>query len=338
MKTTSFINTPLEGLNYSFAKYVSDKKSFEKKHLDGHGLPDYAYKMDFEHRKKLDSMRGVYSFAKKMSSTIVPQKIHEFSMSGIQVGPNQHPEIYNMVRECAETLGIGIPKLIITGDFGSGDINACTYACDDVEPVIIMTGLMVERFTKEEIKAVIGHECGHIHNNHTIYSIMEQYINTIGFSGILALPGLAQFAGILTQGVVIALNAWSRAAEVSADRAALICSGDIKAVTNTNVKLMYQGADLSGSSSAEVNFEALREQMNMVINSPYRINELLDSHPLSIKRTFADLDFWECEKLYEWRPDLKEPNKKLYTKAEIDERCKRYIDVINAKEKKNGHK
>jgi hypothetical protein len=41
------VNTPLQGLNYSFARYVEDKKNFERRHLDGHGLPDYAYKMDF---------------------------------------------------------------------------------------------------------------------------------------------------------------------------------------------------------------------------------------------------------------------------------------------------
>lgn len=329
-------NTPLADVNYEFGKYVEAKKNFVKKHLDGNGLPDYAYKMDYEYRKKLDSMPGVYKFAKTYCATVVPKMIHEYSMNGIQVGPNQYPEIYQMLRECAETLGIGIPKLIIVGEMPideekTTDFNACTFAYDDVEPVIIMTGLMLERLSKEEIKVVIGHECGHIHNNHSLYHTISDIIKNIGSQGILSIPGLRQFAQDLTIGVQAALQLWSRAAEVTADRAALICSGNLKAATNVYVKFMYNGTDLSASTSSEVNIEALREQMNMVLDSPHRFNELMYSHPMSIKRVFANLDFWECEKYYEWRPDLKEPGRKLYSKSEIDERCKKYLNVIDTK-------
>lgn len=332
----SLINTPLEGLNYSFAKYVEDKKNFERRHLGGNGLPDYAYKMDYEYRKKLDSMPGVYKFAKKYASTVVPQAIHQYSTMGIQVGPNQYPEIYQMVRECAETLGIGIPKLLIVPeiDLGGGyttDFNAVTYAVDDIEPVIIITGLMLERFSAGEIKAIIGHECGHIHNNHGIYSVIETIIANIGINALFSIPVLAPFANLLTIGVQAALSMWSRAAEVTADRAGLICVGDPKVAANVDVKFLYKGTDISQSTQSEVNYEALREQMNLVLNSPHRLSEFFSSHPLSIKRAFANFDFWECETLYSWRPDLKKPGMVTYSKAVIDEKCKKYLDVVNPK-------
>lgn len=337
---SNFIDTPLEGLDYNFLSYLTKKKEFERKHLDGNGLPNYAFKTDYELRKKLDSMPGVYKFAKTYCATVVPQNIQKYSMEGITVGPNQFPEIYEMVRDCANTLGIGIPTLIIVPYFeGGGDFNACTMATDDIEPVILVTGLIVERFTADELKSVIAHECGHIHNNHTLYSLITSILIEAGINGLIgfaaaqgaSIPGLQLLLNSLTMGAQVALQMWSRAAEVSADRASVICMGGTDAVKSSLGKFMYNGADLSNSTSAEINIDALKEQMNLILNSPYRINELMASHPISIKRVFAALDFAECEKFYDWRPDLKVAGKKLHTKDETDNRCKKYINVLDTK-------
>jgi len=336
MNATVLKGTPLEKVNYSFLNYVEQKKEFEKKHLGGNGLPDYAYKMDYEHRKRLDSMPGVYNFARKCAATMVPQFLQKNSMQGVFVGPNQYPEVYQMVKECAETLGIGIPNMLIVPaiDFGDGiasEFNAVTMAYDDVEPVIVMTGLMLERFTAQEVKAIIGHECGHIHNNHGIYTILQNIIVNIGINGLLRIPGIAQIGGVLTSGVQLAILMWSRAAEISADRAGLICCGDLEVAKSANAKFMYNGADISGSIQTDLNIEALKEQMQLFMDSPYRLNEVFYSHPLSIKRVLADIDFWQCETYYQWRPDLRQPNMRLCTKDEVDERCKSYLDVVMPK-------
>ena len=340
---SNFIDTPLEGLDYTFLSYLTKKKEFERKHLDGNGLPNYAFKADYELRKKLDSMPGVYKFAKTYCATIVPKVVQTYSMQGVTVGPNQFPEIYEMVRDCANTLGIGIPTLIIVPSFITGedvtDFNACTMGADDIEPVILITGLIVERFTADELKSVIAHECGHIQNDHLLYSTITNILLNVCINGLIgfaaaqgaSIPGLQLLLNGLTMGAQVALQMWSRAAEVSADRASVICMGGTDAVKSSLGKFMYNGADLSNSTSAEINIDALKEQMNLILNSPYRINELMASHPISIKRVFAALDFAECEKFYDWRPDLKVAGKKLHTKDETDNRCKKYINVLDTK-------
>lgn len=327
----SLLKNPLSDLDYSFINYVNNKKIMLSKHIDGNGLPDYAYKMDYEHRKHLDSIPGLFNFAKKLCATQVPQALQKYSMVGVAVGPNQYPEIYKMVRECAGILGIGIPNVLIVPDISGEEFNACTYAMDDVEPVILVTGLMVQRMTADELKAIIGHECGHIHNRHGIYGILENIVSVIGSVGILSLPGFRQFASLLTASTQIAISMWSRAAEVTADRAALICSGSVDVTKNALSKLMYNGANMSKTIESDLNINALRKQMEMALNNPNRINELLRSHPITIKRVFAVMDFSECDKFYEWRPDLKLPGQKLYTKETIDKKCKKYIDVVTSK-------
>lgn len=325
------MESPLSDLDYSFVNYVKNKKSILLRHMDGNGLPDYAYKMDFEHRKHLDAIPGLFNFAKKLCVTTVPQALHSYSMKGVAVGPNQYPEIYKMVRECAGVLGIGIPNVLVVPDISGAEFNACTYAMDDVEPVILVTGLMVQRMTSEELKAIIGHECGHIHNQHSLYGVLENVVSKVGMSGILSLPGFKQFTLLLTASTQIALSMWSRAAEVTADRAALICSGSADVTYHALSKLMYNGADMSKTIESDLNMTALREQMEQSLNNPNRINELLSSHPIAIKRVFAVMDFAECDKFYEWRPDLKRADLKLYSKETIDMKCKKYIDVAMPK-------
>ena len=322
-------SNPLSGLNYSFAEYVKQRKEFDSKHVDGNGLPDYAYKMDYEHRKRIDAIPGLVKFMKKYCSTVIPQELQKYNMSGVMVGPDQFPEIYKMVKECAETLGIGIPNVLIVPVIeDAGDFNACTLALDDVEPIILITGLLVERMSPEELKVVIAHECGHIHNHHSLYGILANILTSTGITGLQSIPGFSELAALLTSGAQYALSMWSRAAEVTADRAALICTGDVKVAANTLSKFMYNGANISRTVKTEINIDALYDQLNMILNNPNRINELLNSHPLAVKRVIAVKDFSECETLYKWRPDLKTPEQTLRTKNEIDEKCKKYIDVL----------
>ncbi len=322
---------PLSGLNYSFSKYVEKRKAFDNKHVDGNGLPDYAYKMDYEHRKRIDAIPGLMKFMKRYCATTVPQALQEYNMQGVMVGPDQFPEIYKMTKECAETLGIGIPNVLVVPALGGDDFNACTYAMDDVEPIIIMTGLMIERMSPEELKAIIAHECGHIHNHHSLYGTLVNILTNTGIIGLQLTPGMSELAALLTSGAQYAISMWSRAAEVSADRAALICTGDAKVTEKALSKFMYNGANISRTVESEINIDALYDQLNMTLNNPNRINELLNSHPLVVKRVIAVKDFSECETLYNWRPDLKTPEQTLYSKNEIDEKCKKYIDVLAPK-------
>ncbi len=331
-KASQLANTPLDGLNYHFVDYLKEKKEYLAKRMDGNGVPNYAYASDYELRKRLDSIPGLMKLARTLQATVIPAELQKYNMIGIAVGPTQFPEIYKMVRDCAETLGIGIPNLLVVPyiDFGGGatdDFNAATIASDDVEPIVLVTGLMVERLSPEELKDTIGHECGHIHNYHGTYQLLARMIANLGTTGLLSLPGLRQFAGLLTMSTQLALTAWNRAAEVSADRGGMICSGSLDASIGSHVKSLY-GAYIDRTVQSPVDLDALRAQMDMTMGNLNRFNELMNTHPLSIKRVFAAQDFYQCEKFYEWRPDLKKPDMKLYSKAEVDARCKKYLSVV----------
>jgi Zn-dependent protease with chaperone function len=317
---------PTNDINASFSKYVSNRSRKFDTHLEG-GVPDYAYASDYTLRQKIRAIPGAYPFFKAVTSSFVPMQKQINNMKSIKVGPNQFPKLYNMLRECAETLGIGIPTMFVINSIGV--LNASTYCYEDADPLIIMHSSMVERLTDQEMKAVIGHECGHIHNNHGIYNTSVEIIKAASASFI---PGVGQIMALLAQPIANALNAWSRAAEVTSDRAGIICCGEIESTESVDAKLA-SGGIMGGDA---INIDELIKQYDMLRSSPVRLQEWLFSHPVSVRRIMASREFAKSEVFYKWHPELKKPNMNLYTKLELDMNCDKFISVLKSEKRRKS--
>lgn len=317
---TTTIN-PLRGIDASFSHYVERQKLTARAHMDGNGLPDYAYTPDYELRKKLDAIPHFYSLSKKICATYVSREMQIINQSGLAVGPNQFPDVYEMGRDCAKRLGIGIPNIYI---LGSTELNAYTIAMDDVEPLIVIYSGIYERFTPGELRTVIGHECGHIHNQHGIYNIMANLLLQGGL-GAAAASGLSSLLlDPILIGAKVALDAWSRAKEVSADRAGMICCERIEDAHTAEAKFLYGAA----FGEHTVDFAELEKQLEMQMNNITRLEELDNSHPATVRRIMAEKFFAECDLFYRWRPDLRTPGQVLRSKEETDALCKKYINIV----------
>ncbi len=132
--------------------------------------------------------------------------------SAVKVGDRQFPRIQTIARECAETLHIATPQVYIVS---SPSLNAATYGTNE-ESFIMVHSALVDHYTDDELRMVIGHECGHIHNSHVVYLTTLHY--------------LTRMAGVFVRWAVepalMALRAWSRRAEITCDRAGMLCSKD----------------------------------------------------------------------------------------------------------------
>lgn len=317
--TQTYGISPLSGMDCSFQRYLEKRNAARSSHLVN-GLPDYAFSLDYELRKKLDAIPGLYGLAKKVGATFVSNEIQKMNIDSIAVGPTQFPDVYEMGCDCAKRLGIGIPNIYIKN---SPVMNAYTYAFDDTEPIIVIHSALYERLTPDELKSVIGHECGHIHNNHGVYHfaamVLQDAALTAGDGHLSVFTLLA-----LSAGAQLALSAWSRAAEVSCDRAGMICCDRPESAYSSEVKLMY-GATFNKEQT--IDYQALREQLKMQQGNINKYHELLYSHPSGARRVAADMEFAECETFYKWRPDLHTPGVTMRTREETDARCRQIIDV-----------
>jgi len=324
--------SPVDTINCSFSDYLDRRKNVAADHLNG-TIPDYCFSLDLEYRKVLDSIPGLYAFGKKLLGTLASNAMREVNMNGLAVGPNQFPDVYEMGRDCARILGIGIPNIYIVPD---ATLNASAYCTDDVEPFIKIHSGLYERLTPGELKTVIGHECGHIHNNHVIYNQLYALLFDTGLNmGIMTGRMTQALLSILSYSGQAALAAWNRAAEVSCDRAGMICSDNLRDSLTAEAKFLYGAA----FGAQEVNLEDLEAQLEMQLDSLAKYTEAFGyinsvggishyDHPSTLRRIAADKEFMECELLYKWRPDLLEPGRKLRSLEETNARCKKLIAVF----------
>lgn len=317
------MRNPTDDINLNFADYVRERSSRIGKHLQG-GIPDYAFTSDYATRQKIAAIPGAFQLGKAITSQVVPRQRQMYNMSGLRVGPNQFPEIYQMVRDCSELLGIGIPTTFITAELGV--LNAFALAIEDAEPMIVLNSSIVERMTPQELKAVIGHECGHVHNNHGIYNVLANLlINGIGAS----IPGIREILALVSLPLRVAIQTWSRAAEVTCDRAGVLCCGEADSTISAQSKLLSGGL----LSDHQINVDALLEQYDSLRSSPVRMLELLNTHPAGVRRILAAKEFINSQVFYDWHPELKEPDMHLYSKDELDAHCAKYVSVSQNKER-----
>ncbi len=323
MEQYEYVDSPLNSIDCSFGGYLTRRKMMDAHRMDGNGIPNYAFAMDYECRKKLDSIPRFYDTAKTITGTYVSRMTHEYTRTSLAVGPTQFPEMYQIACDCAKILGIGIPNVFILND---PTMNAFTYAMDDIEPMVVVHSGLMERMTAGELKYVIGHECGHIQNYHSAYQYLSQLVLNAGLNAVSGVSRM--LAGLMTAGSSVLLATWSRAAETTADRAGMLCADRPEDCYSALAKIMYGGAIGSGH---EIDYEAIRAQLEHTVSSVARYSEILDNHPAVARRMAALQEFCECMIYYEWRPDQKNPGQLMRTKEETDERCNRYIDL-----RKNG--
>ena len=316
-------STPLRNMDYSFSHYIKERKNELGIHMQGNGLPDYAYSDDYNLRKQLDAIPHLYDVGYNICSTYASRTIQELNLYALAVGPHQFSEIYEIGKECARRLGIAIPNIFIVD---SPAINASTISTDDIEPVIMLNSALVERYSSGELQMIIGHECGHIHNKHGVYNILS---NLILNAGIAQAGGVSVLLGnIVTSGASLALNHWSRAAEVSCDRAGMICTDSVEDSYNAIARLLY-GAMFK---KVDINLDDIDKQLERQQKTITRFEQLLSSHPSVAARIAAQKIFSTCDIFYSWRKDLKNSDIQLISIENTDELCRKKLQILKGGE------
>ncbi|MGD9580668.1 MAG: M48 family metallopeptidase [Vampirovibrionia bacterium] len=147
----------------------------------------------------------------------------------VRVNDKQCPKIYEMLKIACEILEVEVPELYINQ---SPIANAYTSGVN--KPYIVINSGAIDLLEDDEIYAVIAHEVGHIKCNHVLYLTLARFlthiITVIGQSTL----GIGNLIG---SGLIMMLLEWSRKAEFSSDRAALLAIQDPEVIISLNMKL-----------------------------------------------------------------------------------------------------
>lgn len=313
-------DNPTAEINLNFDRYLDERSRELSKHLVN-GMPDYAFTLDQQLRRKLASIPGVRMLAQAIASAHLSFKKQLMLMNGVAVTPKQYPEIYQMAEDCARILGIGVPEIFVKFDPVP---NAYTLASSQSADIVVFHSSLIEMTTPEELMFIMGHECGHIHNLHSVYNTAAELLSNASLKGLLvAVPGLQLAIQLAAKGLSLFFSHWSRAAEITCDRAGVICTGSISSGQTALAKLSFGG----GQAYGKINIEEFIKQLERTQATPLRLLELTASHPLIPKRLTALNAFADCDVLHNWRPEMRTAHA-ARTHAEVDHEVAREIRVL----------
>ena len=212
---------------------------------------DYVHPADSKALAALRAIPGIDSALRKLLAVTGESAIRVLlTASSVKVTPKQAPDLHAKLQIACTTLGVEMPDL-----FGqqSPVVNAYTYGVE--KSVVVLHSALLERLTDEETLAVISHEVGHIHAEHVLYLTAARIIELLTNASVARLlPGSEIIKFIISAGISSALLAWSRRAELSCDRAALLVTQDAHVIGRTMMKLC------GGTFASKIDYEEFLEQ------------------------------------------------------------------------------
>jgi Zn-dependent protease with chaperone function len=209
--------------------------------------------------------------------------------SAIRVGEKQYPKLNRLRIDCAETLDLDtVPDLYV-----ARDPVANAYAIGIDQPFILLTTGMVEALDLESLRAVIGHETGHILSGHSVLRTLLMRLMRLQ-STVQWMP----LGALGLRAVIAALMEWYRKAELTADRAGLLCSQDPAAVLRTHV-FMAGGLSMADIDIPEFMQQAKEyEEVDDIRDSILKLMAVESmTHPFAVVRA-AQLQRWAASEEY----------------------------------------
>ncbi len=212
--------------------------------------------------------------------------------SSVQVGENQLPHLHQLLVDACKTLDLEVPQLYVRQHPMP---NAYTFAMRGKQPFVVMHTSLIDLLTDEEVKAVIGHELGHLKCEHGVYLTLANLI-------VLAAGQISPVGTVLVQGLQAQMLEWLRCAEFTCDRAALLATQDPRVVASVLMKL----AGGSPTLAPKLNVDAFLAQARAYDDlSSSQLGEMLKqaqtaqlSHPVPVLRA-REIDRWASSKDYE---------------------------------------
>jgi Zn-dependent protease with chaperone function len=203
--------------------------------------------------------------------------------SAVRLGETQLPAIWVLQRQVFNTLDMErVPDLYLT-QFPIA--NAFTIGTE--KPIVLLNSELVRLLDDDGRRVVLAHEAAHVHSDHVLYRQALAILLMLGSS--VRLPILA---GLPLLAIQLALLEWSRAAELSCDRAAALVTRDPQAVCRA---LMVISA---GEAADDLNLDAFIAQGMEYSDGGSgleRITKLLQdlrlTHPMPVRRVKLLLDW-----------------------------------------------
>jgi tellurite resistance protein len=241
--------------------------------INGEGrLGAVQYAPELESRNRIESdpdLMEKVEWARKVYGVATVRR-HLLS-DAVAINERILPDLYASIRDISERSRIDLP--FETFVFSAPVVNAAVIPSGD-RMIVAISSATIESLSREELDFVVGHELGHAAYGH------------------LDLPAasLVDRGENLNPRHAMQLMAWQRRAEISADRAGLICCGSLNVAATSMFKTM-SGLTLRDISVDPHEFANQWDDLSAELSRDVRHDHWMATHPFPPLRMHALLAF-----------------------------------------------
>ena len=257
------------GVDFDFAKWIAARRgSLEQQQRAGAA---YAFAGERTFRRNLTIARPVTMALEATTRLWRDVARTELLGAAVKVTDEQYPRVYRAAKAAGAALHVRVPAVFAAP---SGAIKVKVLGTEDA-PHLIVNLDIAERLSDDALVAAIAHELGHVQNGHIFYATALHYLTS----------SAAFYVRWVVQPAIMTLQAWSRRAEVTCDRAALLAVRDLDKTLQALVELEL-GAGVDAAFNAEDYLRAVPDAPGAKKGFG-RYTELFRSRPDVAKRVRA---------------------------------------------------
>jgi Zn-dependent protease with chaperone function len=236
----------------------------------------YEHPADRAATSALQTIPMMDKVIKRLTDVAHERRLHQVLVgNAVRIGEHQVPELWASYAKAANSLDVDpLPHLYVTQTPYS---NAMTVGAHR-PTVIVYTGLPMS-YEPQEIEAILAHELGHVLSEHYYYTtafvLLSQFLRT-------TVPG--PLAGLPIRAIYLALLEWSRAAELSADRASALVMGDPEVVCSMLMRMAggaVEGMNLDAFIAQAIEYE---DEEDLFARWSRAWVEIALTHPFAVRR------------------------------------------------------
>jgi Zn-dependent protease with chaperone function len=262
------------GVDFDFQRWIAQRRgTMEQQQREG---AIYAFTNERKFRRTLGMAYPVRAALEATTRLWRDVARTELLGTAVKVSDNQYPRVWEAAKQAGAALRVRVPPIFAAP---MPSIKVKVLGTEDA-PHLIVNLELAEKLDDTELVAAIGHELGHVQNGHILFATALHYLTNQAVF----------FVRWVIQPAIMTLQAWSRRAEVTCDRAALLAVKDLDKTLTALVKLEL-GLDKGSAFNAEEYLKSLPDTKKGI----GRYAELFRSHPYVPKRVQALRLFAESE-------------------------------------------
>ena len=254
------------GVDFDFAKWIAARRGqLEQQQREGTA---YAFSGERKFRRTLMIARPVTMALEATTRLWRDVARTELLGTAVKVSDQQYPRVWEAAKVAGAALRVKPPAIFAAP---AGNLKVKVLGTEDA-PHLIVNLELAEKLDDTELVAAIGHELGYVQNGFILYSTALHYLTNQAMF----------FVRWVIQPAIMTLQAWSRRAEVTGDRASLLCVKDLDKTLAALVKLEL-GLDKGSAFNAQEYLRSTPDAKKGI----GRFAEMFRSHPYVPKRVQA---------------------------------------------------